>query len=59
MKPSIRADEVKGMVMVGMVTMRGMKEWYRSMVHGLGAPGTSNPALKGRAHTRGWRRLGW
>ena len=56
MKPSIRADEVKGMVMVGMVTMRGMKEWYRSMVEGLGAPGASNPALKGRAHTRGWSR---
>ena len=59
MKPSIRADEVKGMVMVGMVTMRGMKEWYRSMVEGFGAPGASNPALKGRAHSRGWSRLGW
>ena len=43
-----------------MVTMRGMKECYRSMVEGLGASGTSNPALKGRAHTtRGWSRLGW
>ena len=44
-------------MIIGIITMGEMKEWYGSVVEGLGAPGTSNPVLKGRPLTKWWSRL--